>query len=189
MSLKSLRRKRDRSVACCVYLLYLDIFFFNATLVLTKSFCRRNPGEFLPKSRTLKVPNDSSTVTEDKKAPKYRTIEICSIVEGLKPEIFTASGWPSVSGAALKSLSGNLKTDLVCPMEDAEDDEYFSDSEISVYDVEDTTSYGTAYKAFGGGNEGKEACYAIAALIEICSIDSMLSNFILPLQVSLLHLL
>ncbi|VAH38191.1 unnamed protein product [Triticum turgidum subsp. durum] len=142
---------------------------------------RRNPGEFLPKSRALKVPNDVNTVTEGKKAPKYRTIEICSIVEGLKPEVFTASGWPSVSGDALRSLAGKLKTDLYTT-EDAEDDEYVSDSEISVDDVEDSTSYGTAYKAFGGGKEGKEACYAIAALCEICSIDSLISNFILPLQ-------
>ncbi|XP_044968341.1 DNA polymerase I A, chloroplastic-like [Hordeum vulgare subsp. vulgare] len=142
---------------------------------------RRNPGEFLPKSRTLKVPNNVNTVTEGKKAPKHRTIEICSIVEGLKPEIFTASGWPSVSGDALRSLAGKLKTDLYTT-EDAEDDEYVSDSEISVDVVEDTTSYGTAYKAFGGGKEGKEACYAIAALCEICSIDSLISNFILPLQ-------
>uniref|UniRef100_A0A453DAE5 DNA-directed DNA polymerase n=1 Tax=Aegilops tauschii subsp. strangulata TaxID=200361 RepID=A0A453DAE5_AEGTS len=142
---------------------------------------RRNPGEFLPKSRALKVPNDVNTVTEGKKAPKYRTIEICSIVEGLKPEVFTASGWPSVSGDALRSLAGKLKTDLYTT-EDAEDDEYVSDSEISVDDVEDATSYGTAYKAFGGGKEGKEACYAIAALCEICSIDSLISNFILPLQ-------
>ncbi|VAH53496.1 unnamed protein product [Triticum turgidum subsp. durum] len=142
---------------------------------------RRNPGEFLPKSRTLKVPNDVNTVTEGKKAPKYRTIEICSIVEGLKPEVFTASGWPSVSGDALRSLAGKLKTDLYTT-EDAEDDEYVSDSEISVDDIEDAASYGTAYKAFGGGKEGKEACYAIAALCEICSIDSLISNFILPLQ-------
>lgn len=164
-------------------------FYLHATLVLTKSFCRRNPGDFLPKSRALKVPNDVNTVTEGKKAPKYRTIEICSIVEGLKPEIFTASGWPSVSGDALRSLAGKLKTDLVYTTEDADDDEYVSDSEISVDDVEDTTSYGTAYKAFGGGKEGKEACYAIAALCEICSIDSLISNFILPLQVRWLHLL
>uniref|UniRef100_A0ACD5UFH0 Uncharacterized protein n=1 Tax=Avena sativa TaxID=4498 RepID=A0ACD5UFH0_AVESA len=143
---------------------------------------RRTPGEFLPKSRTFKVPNDDDTVTNGKKAPKYRTIEIFSIVEGLKPEIFTASGWPSASGDALRNLAGKLKTDFVCTMEDAEDDEYVSDSETFEDDVEDITSYGTAYKAFGGGKNGREACYAIAALCEICSIDSLISNFILPLQ-------
>ncbi|KAM0845342.1 hypothetical protein ACQ4PT_056439 [Festuca glaucescens] len=143
---------------------------------------RRTPGEFLPKSRTLKVPNDDNTATKGKKAPKYRTIELFSIVEDLEPEIFTASGWPSVSGDALRNLAGKLKTDLAYTMEDAQDDEYVSDSENFEDDVEDITAYGTAYKAFGGGNKGKEACYAIAALCEICSIDSLISNFILPLQ-------
>jgi DNA polymerase-1 len=143
----------------------------------------------LPKSRNLKVPNDDNTVTNGKKAPKYRTIELFSIVEDLKPEIFTASGWPSVSGDALRNLAGKLKTDFVYIKEDAEDDEYVSDSENFEDDVEDITAYGTAYKAFGGGKKGKEACYAIAALCEICSIDSLISNFILPLQVSWLHLL
>ncbi|PNT61954.1 hypothetical protein BRADI_5g23367v3 [Brachypodium distachyon] len=143
---------------------------------------RCKPGEFLPKSRAIKVPNDDNTVTEGKKAPKYRTIELFSIVEDLKTDIFTASGWPSVSGDALRNLAGKLKTDLAYPMDDAEGDRYGSDSEISEDDVEDTTSYGTAYEAFGGGRKGKEACYAIAALCEICSIDSLISNFILPLQ-------
>ncbi|CAM0901895.1 unnamed protein product [Alopecurus aequalis] len=142
---------------------------------------RRTPGEFLPKSRTLKVLNDDTTVTKGKKAPKYRTIELFSIVEGLEPEIFTASGWPSVSGDALRILAGKLKTDLVYKVEDTKDDVYVSDSETED-DVEDITAYGTAYKAFGGGKKGKEACYAIAALCEICSIDSLISNFILPLQ-------
>ena len=125
------------------------------------------------------MPNDDNTVTKGKKAPKYRTIELFSIVEGLEPEIFTASGWPSVSGDALRILAGKLKTDLVYKVVDTED----GDSEIIEDDVEDITTYGTAYKAFGGGKKGKEACYAIAALCEICSIDSLISNFILPLQV------
>ena len=51
------------------------------------------------------MPNDDNTVTKGKKAPKYRTIELFSIVEGLEPEIFTASGWPSVSGDALRILA------------------------------------------------------------------------------------
>uniref|UniRef100_A0A0E0GKN2 DNA-directed DNA polymerase n=1 Tax=Oryza nivara TaxID=4536 RepID=A0A0E0GKN2_ORYNI len=102
---------------------------------------RCKPGETLPKSRTIKVPNDGSLIAEGKKTPKYRTIELFSIVEDLKTDLFTASGWPSVSGDALRSLA-----------------------------------------AFGGGKKGKEACHAIAALCEICSIDSLISNFILPLQ-------
>lgn len=135
------------------------------------------------------MPNDENTVIEGKKTPKYRTIELFSIVEDLKTDIFTASGWPSASGDALRNLAGKLTTDLVYTIDDVEDDEYDSDSEISEHDLEDTTSYGTAYEAFGGGKKGKEACHAIAALCEICSIDSLISNFILPLQVSWLHVL
>ncbi|KAG8066421.1 hypothetical protein GUJ93_ZPchr0004g39233 [Zizania palustris] len=140
------------------------------------------PGETLPKSRTIKVPNDGSVVSEGKKTPKYRTIELFSIVEDLKTDLFTASGWPSVSGDALRSLAGKLPTDLVFTIDDAEDDECSSSSSISEHDLNDTAYYGTAYEAFGGGKEGKEACRAIAALCEICSIDSLISNFILPLQ-------
>jgi DNA polymerase I len=145
---------------------------------------RCRPGETLPQNRAIKVPNDGNAVTEGKKVPKYRTIELFSIVEGLKADIFTASGWPSVSGDALRSLAGKVPPDLVY----GEDEECGSDSEISDYDI-DTSSYGTAYEAFRGGKEGREACHAIAALCEICSIDSLISNFILPLQVSWLEML
>lgn len=46
--------------------------------------------------------------------------------------------------------------------------------------------YGKAYEAFGKGQEGKEACMALAALCEVASINTLLSNFIEPLQVHLL---
>jgi len=42
--------------------------------------------------------------------------------------------------------------------------------------------YGQAYKQFGEGEEGRRACEAIAALVGVGAIDTMLSNFILPLQ-------
>ncbi|CAN6236396.1 unnamed protein product [Urochloa humidicola] len=143
---------------------------------------RCRPGEFLPKSKAIKVPNDETAVAEGKKVPKYRTIELFSIVEDLRTDIFTASGWPSVSGDALRNLAGKVPSDLVYTTDDVNEDECGSDSGISDCDLEDTSSYGTAYEAFGGGKEGKEACHAIAALCEICSIDSLISNFILPLQ-------
>ncbi|KAG6533691.1 hypothetical protein ZIOFF_007566 [Zingiber officinale] len=50
-------------------------------------------------------------------------------------------------------------------------------------DYEDC-SYGTAFEAFGGGNKGREACEAIAALCETFTIDSLITNFIIPLQVN-----
>lgn len=48
---------------------------------------------------------------------------------------------------------------------------------------EDLSVYGKAYKAFGEGRVGKEACMALAALCEVAAINTLLSNFIEPLQV------
>ena len=42
--------------------------------------------------------------------------------------------------------------------------------------------YGQAYEQFGGGADGARACEALAALVGVGQIDTMLSNFILPLQ-------
>eukprot|EP00884_Botryococcus_braunii_P003367 jgi/Botrbrau1/13030/Bobra.0389s0021.1 len=41
---------------------------------------------------------------------------------------------------------------------------------------------GKMYIAFGGGREGLEACAALDALCEVGAIDTLLSNFIIPLQ-------
>ena len=42
--------------------------------------------------------------------------------------------------------------------------------------------YGKAYSAFGGGQAGLSACAAIDALCDMAAIDTLLSNFIVPLQ-------
>ncbi len=42
--------------------------------------------------------------------------------------------------------------------------------------------YGVAYKAFSEGEAGAEACQAIDSLVKMSSIDTLLSNFIVPLQ-------
>jgi hypothetical protein len=42
---------------------------------------------------------------------------------------------------------------------------------------------GRAFGAFGGGRKGLEACAALDALCDISAIDTLLSSFILPLQV------
>ncbi|XP_025821341.1 DNA polymerase I A, chloroplastic-like [Panicum hallii] len=144
---------------------------------------RHKSGETWPHSKTFKVPNEESVDTEGKKTSKYRTIKLCSIVEDLKIDMFTPSGWPSVSGDALRSLAGKIPTGHIYTIDDNEgDEEDTSGSEHSEQEVDESSSYGTAYEAFGGGKKGKEACNAIAALCEICSIDSLISNFILPLQ-------
>ena len=41
---------------------------------------------------------------------------------------------------------------------------------------------GSAFLAFGGGFDGVEACAAIDALNDVAAIDTLLSNFIVPLQ-------
>ncbi|KAG8046620.1 hypothetical protein GUJ93_ZPchr0008g11438 [Zizania palustris] len=144
---------------------------------------RNKSGETWPQNKTFKVPNDENIDTEVKKTSKYRTIKLFSIVEDLKIDMFTPSGWPSVSGDALRSLSGKIPTDHIYTMDDdGTHGEDGSNLELLEQDIEDTSLYGTAYKAFGEGKNGKEACHAIAALCEICSIDSLISSFIIPLQ-------
>jgi DNA polymerase I len=154
--------------------------------VLTSYICNRHKsGETWPQSKTFKVPNEEFGGTEEKNTSKYRTIKLHGIVEDLKIDMFTPSGWPSVSGDALRSLAGKIPTEHICSIDDNQGvDEGTSDSEDLGQDVDDKSLYGTAYEAFGGGKKGKEACHAIAALCEICSIDSLISNFILPLQVN-----
>ncbi|XP_043691379.1 DNA polymerase I A, chloroplastic/mitochondrial-like isoform X2 [Telopea speciosissima] len=158
----------------------------------------KDPNESLPMSRTFKVPNVDNVIEEGKKvAKKYRNITLCNLGVEMQTEMYTATGWPSVSGDALKVLAGkvsaeyDLINDAYEPQSDGNDD---FPPEQMVNEVEekqatcvseeniDISFYGTAYAAFGEGKEGREACQAIAALCQVCSIDSLISNFILPLQ-------
>ena len=43
--------------------------------------------------------------------------------------------------------------------------------------------WGTAFDAFGGGEEGKRACRAIGALAAVGQVDTTIGNFLVPLQV------
>ncbi|WOL06423.1 DNA polymerase I A, chloroplastic-like isoform X1 [Canna indica] len=138
--------------------------------------------EFLPESKSFKVLN--TAIEEGKKSPKYRTIQLHNICsERLHTDMYTASGWPSMSGDALKVFAGKVSMDQVYLDDDEREDQ--SDYSPEISDDQSNTediAYGTAYKAFGGGKQGREACEAIAALCEVCSIDSLISNFLLPLQ-------
>ncbi|KAL1567030.1 DNA-directed DNA polymerase [Salvia divinorum] len=152
---------------------------------------RKDPNEFLPVKKDFKVPNVDNIIEEGKKkATKYRKI-VLSKPEGVNivADKFTPSGWPSVSGDALKTLAGKVSADF--DFVDEEDDEELLEEENQISSTDngapqsvdrDISAYGTAYSAFGGGQAGIEACHAIAALCEVCSIDSLISNFILPLQ-------
>ncbi|XP_054797248.1 DNA polymerase I B, chloroplastic/mitochondrial isoform X2 [Prosopis cineraria] len=141
----------------------------------------------LPIERTFKVPNADNIIKEGQRArSKFRDIKLHSIGCQLQTEMYTETGWPSVSGGALKALAGNVSAeydfiDEACNVDC--DDEYENSSQNEVIHVEkDNKAYGTAFSAFSTVHEGREACHAIAALCEVCSIDSLISNFILPLQ-------
>lgn len=160
----------------------------------------KDPNESLPEEREFRVPNIDKVVEDGKKAPgKFRTIKMRSIGVKLSTDLYTATGWPSVSIDALKVLAGKVSADFDI-MDDAQesqiDDDIVNDYEaaIDVSEKEktekpkgvDSSAYGTAFTAFADSKseeEAREACHAIAALCEVCAIDSLISNFILPLQV------
>jgi len=158
-------------------------------------FCyRKDPNEFLPDERIFKVPNVDKVIENGKKTPtKFRDIKLHRIPDAPLPiDTFTATGWPSVSGDALKTLAGKVSAEydfmdgasdqqLDDNVENASENEV-SEKQKSTGDV-DKSVYGTAFQAFKEEEKGREACHAIAALCEVCSIDSLISNFILPLQV------
>lgn len=114
-----------------------------------------------------------------------------SIGCNLKIDMYTASGWPSVSGDALKALAGKISAeydfDEAFNLDLDDEDGNPSQGEVEPTEI-DNSAYGTAFAAFPTEEEGREACHAIAALCEVCSIDSLISNFILPLQVIILSL-
>ncbi|PPD68015.1 hypothetical protein GOBAR_DD35106 [Gossypium barbadense] len=140
----------------------------------------KDPNVSLPDEKTFKIPNVDKVIEEGKKAPtKFRNIKLCSIGVKLPAEIYTATGWPSVSGVALKSLAGKVSAeyDFTEDTGDGDIDDY-----PETMTAVDKSAYGTAFAAFEDEEKGREACHAIASLCEVCSIDSLISNFILPLQ-------
>ncbi|ERN19576.1 DNA polymerase I A, chloroplastic [Amborella trichopoda] len=154
---------------------------------------RKDPNETLPFEKTFKVPNVDEFIEEGKKAPaKNRTIVLRSLGVEMHTEMYTPSGWPSVSGDALKAFAGKVSSIPYGAMDDndenpvdsvlEEEEAKLNGKEASTSAEIDTSMYGSAYSAFGDGEKGREACHAIAALCEVCSIDSLISNFILPLQ-------
>ncbi|KAK3027958.1 hypothetical protein RJ639_039425, partial [Escallonia herrerae] len=158
---------------------------------------RKNPDDSLSMEREFKIPNIDKVVEEGKKVPtKFRTITLHCIADDMQIELYTATGWPSVSGDALKALSGKVSAkydftdeeselqldENVQNMPEIENDQHLKAKQVAVNEGLDLSAYGTAYAAFGKGSKGIQACHAIAALCEVCSIDSLISNFILPLQ-------
>ncbi|XP_027931297.1 DNA polymerase I B, chloroplastic/mitochondrial-like [Vigna unguiculata] len=147
---------------------------------------RKNHDDVIPTERIFKIPNVDKVIAEGKKVPtKFRDIKLNSIGYSLNVEMYTPSGWPSVSGDALKVLAGKVSAEYdfneACDVDLDVEDGNPSQSEVLPEEI-DKSAYGTAFSCFPTEEEGKEACHAIAALCEVCSIDSLISNFILPLQ-------
>ncbi|KAL9232653.1 hypothetical protein vseg_007735 [Gypsophila vaccaria] len=143
---------------------------------------RKDQNESLPMEKKFKILNTDNMIEEGKKVPKkFRDITLHKIGSQLQTDLYTATGWPSVSGDALKALAGKVSAEYdFC--DDVSDLQEMDDPQTSTQKDVDISAYGTAYAAFNRGQEGMEACHAIAALCEMCSIDSLISNFILPLQ-------
>tara|TARA_B110000208_G_scaffold131611_1_gene159482 strand:+ start:143 stop:2242 length:2100 start_codon:yes stop_codon:yes gene_type:complete len=111
----------------------------------------------LPRARIFTGENVEQWVdpaTPDATPKKKRDFVISGL--GLPASHFTAGGWPSVAGSVLNELAGQP----------------FAEEPI----------FGSAKALFADEDEGVEACEAIASLCEVGSIDTMLANFILPLQ-------
>ncbi|XP_058755167.1 DNA polymerase I B, chloroplastic/mitochondrial-like isoform X2 [Vicia villosa] len=149
-------------------------------LLFGGSVNRKNHNEAVPTERIFKVPNVDKVIEKGKKTPsKLRDIKLNSIGYSLNVDMYTATGWPSCSGAALKALAGKVSAEYDFDLEDEDGNPYqIEDEPLEI----DNSAYGTAFSAFPTEEEGREACHAIAALCEVCSIDSLISNFILPLQ-------
>ncbi|CAK4855963.1 unnamed protein product [Aphanomyces euteiches] len=110
----------------------------------------------LSKVKTFDVENIEQMLErpDAKKPKKKRAIEIPGL--GLPPVQFTASGAPAATAEALKELAGDpLATPPV---------------------------FGLAFEHFDDPEEGKAACIALKKMYDMNSIDTMLNNFIQPLQ-------
>ena len=90
--------------------------------------------------------------------------------------VYTATGLPAVSSVVLRSLAGRpgAAREIVDTWDALTDAEKTNDALKK--------SCGAAYDAFGGGYDGAEACAAVDALNDVAAIDTLLSNFIIPLQ-------
>ena len=126
----------------------------------------------------------------------------------LTPAVRTPSGAPAVStpvlralagrpGAAKRALAGDgavegvpLDDDLTPPDTPATADDdgapapppSVTAAPASLAHEADALGVGPLYAAFDGGRPGLEACAAVDALVEAAAIDTLLSNFITPLQ-------
>lgn len=109
-----------------------------------------------------------------KKAAKFELHGITK--RNLQPPVYTTTGLPAVSSVVLRALAGKpgAARELVDNWDALADDQKKDEALAK--------KCGSAFLAFGGGFDGVEACAAIDALNDVAAIDTLLSNFIIPLQ-------
>ncbi len=146
--------------------------------------------QLVPLEREFKVPNDEwerwDAAGREGKAPrKQRTITLRGIVSPpLKSTVLTTSGLPSTSAAAMRALVGKPGTaaDLLKQWDAA----LASGADAKALEAIAKTArdrLGDVYTAFGGQRAGIEAGAAIDSLCDASAVETLLTNFILPLQV------
>jgi len=112
------------------------------------------------------------------KAPKKTSkITLHGITKRPLPvSTYTATGLPAVSSVVLRQLAGKPGAAReICDNWDSLSEEEKKNEKLSKI-------CGTAFEAFGRGFEGARACAAIDALNDLAAVDTLLSNFIIPLQ-------
>ncbi|KAK2654498.1 hypothetical protein Ddye_014354 [Dipteronia dyeriana] len=129
--------------------------------------------------RIFKVPNTEGVIEEGKKTPtKFRNIKLHPVGITFPIEICTNSGLPSVKGDTLKRLLAKISARYD-----------FSDETANLLINDDADNIAMTYvneadseMKFHTLQERREAYHAIASLCKVRSINSLISNFILPLQ-------
>ncbi len=105
------------------------------------------------------VNSNLATIMDDikNKSTEKKNVDVTITSIHMTPKKFTAGGAPSVTADVLRELAGD-------PFD------------------EHGPKYGSAYEFFGGGEEGRRACVALYSLTQMGSIDTMIANFVVPLQ-------
>ncbi|KAL1510633.1 hypothetical protein AB1Y20_006934 [Prymnesium parvum] len=158
----------------------LQTFFFGGT----RSAKRGGDGAVLPLQRVFKLPREEY---EELHAARH-AVDVESLAYGVHAASEANAASPPRDGAkprrhvefTLKSLE--LRHSKVTKTTGFPAVDSAALRELAGEPYDEPPVYGSAYAAFGGGEAGARACRAIDDLSSVSAIDTMLSNFILPLQ-------
>mmetsp|Transcript_24591 Transcript_24591/g.80380 ORF Transcript_24591/g.80380 Transcript_24591/m.80380 type:complete len:825 (-) Transcript_24591:45-2519(-) len=102
----------------------------------------------------------------------------------LPVKLETAGGQPAVSAPVLRGLAGKAgeARELLRNYEAKKSEAGVDKAALAAVVSDAEKRLGSAFKGFGGGEEGLRGCAAIDALCDSAAIETLLSNFIVPLQ-------